>query len=92
MPRGRKAVGLSRHRCRSLTPDTLVSLTACGCSVHGQCDEGITGSGQCFCEAGWTGRFCDTLTGLLREWPAGAAPGYGDPLEGVQVRLELSGS
>ncbi|EGW09706.1 Stabilin-2 [Cricetulus griseus] len=40
----------------------LPHCQACGCSEHGQCDEGITGSGQCLCEAGWTGRFCDTLT------------------------------
>ncbi|XP_048212984.1 stabilin-2 isoform X1 [Perognathus longimembris pacificus] len=34
----------------------------CGCSVHGQCDEGILGSGLCFCEAGWTGHVCDVPT------------------------------
>ncbi|EPY74062.1 hyaluronan receptor for endocytosis-like protein [Camelus ferus] len=35
---------------------------ACGCSDHGHCDDGITGSGQCVCELGWTGRLCDKQT------------------------------
>ncbi|XP_064235981.1 stabilin-2 isoform X2 [Aotus nancymaae] len=37
-------------------PDCL----PCRCTAHGQCYDGITGSGQCFCETGWTGPLCDT--------------------------------
>ncbi|KFO30281.1 Stabilin-2 [Fukomys damarensis] len=38
----------------------LPDCQACGCSEHGQCEDGISGSGHCLCESGWTGRLCDT--------------------------------
>lgn len=38
--------------CPSLSP-------ACHCSSHGRCDEGLGGSGSCFCDEGWTGPSCE---------------------------------
>ena len=34
------------------------SCTACNCN-HGTCDDGITGTGTCVCNAGWEGASCD---------------------------------
>lgn len=45
--------------CRSLSP-------ACRCTSHGHCDEGLGGSGSCFCDEGWTGPRCEVQLG---EWP-----------------------
>ncbi|KAI4563713.1 hypothetical protein MJG53_016287 [Ovis ammon polii x Ovis aries] len=32
---------------------------ACNCTSHGRCDEGLGGSGSCFCDEGWTGPRCE---------------------------------
>ena len=67
-------------KLRSLITDhSAICFPACGCSDHGQCDEGITGSGQCLCEAGWAGRFCDTQAGRSWEGYPPAAPGCSGP-------------
>lgn len=39
---------------------------ACRCTQHGRCDEGLGGSGSCFCDEGWTGPRCEVQLG---EWP-----------------------
>lgn len=54
-PRSRQ---VARSRLAGLEPPpppthrARVCPTACRCSDHGQCDDGTTGSGRCFCEAG----------------------------------------
>ena len=49
-------VGQSLSSCLSLSP-------ACRCTVHGHCDEGLGGSGSCFCDEGWTGPRCEVQLG-----------------------------
>lgn len=44
--------------CLSLSP-------ACNCTSHGHCDEGLGGTGYCFCDEGWTGPHCEVQLG---EW------------------------
>lgn len=47
------------------TPSFLSLPPACNCTSHGRCDEGLGGSGSCFCEEGWTGPRCEVQLG---EW------------------------
>lgn len=39
-----------------------VSL-ACNCTEHGSCDQGVKGTGSCFCDEGWTGQRCENKLG-----------------------------
>uniref|UniRef100_A0AAV2IUI2 Stabilin 2 n=1 Tax=Knipowitschia caucasica TaxID=637954 RepID=A0AAV2IUI2_KNICA len=36
------------------------SCKECNCTEHGTCDDGMKGTGLCFCEEGWTGDRCET--------------------------------
>lgn len=46
------------------TPSSCLSLSAaCRCASHGHCDEGLGGSGSCFCDEGWTGPLCEVQLG-----------------------------
>ena len=47
------------------TPSCLYFSPACNCTSHGRCDEGLGGSGSCFCDEGWTGPRCEVQLG---EW------------------------
>lgn len=47
------------------TPSCLSLSPACNCTSHGRCDEGLGGSGSCFCDEGWTGPHCEVQLG---EW------------------------
>ena len=42
------------------------TCSKCSCT-HGTCSEGLTGSGTCTCELGWTGASC-VATGLVLYW------------------------
>lgn len=54
------------------TPSSCLSLSpACHCTSHGRCDEGLGGSGSCFCEEGWTGPSCEVQ---LSECPLRLCP------------------
>lgn len=54
------------------TPSSCLFLSsACRCTSHGHCDEGLGGSGSCFCDEGWTGSRCEVQLG---EWPMCLCP------------------
>ena len=38
-------------------------FVVCKCAVHGKCDDGMDGSGNCFCDEGWTGNYCESKLG-----------------------------
>lgn len=54
----------SWERASYSASDLCISFPACECKSNGQCDEGPSGTGRCFCETGWTGRLCETKLGL----------------------------
>ena len=74
---------------RAPTPPFLSLPLACNCTSRGRCDEGLGGSGSCFCEEGWTGPRCEVQLG---EWPCAhahpahtsACPNCSHGWEGVQ--------
>uniref|UniRef100_A0A6I8N7Y5 Stabilin 1 n=1 Tax=Ornithorhynchus anatinus TaxID=9258 RepID=A0A6I8N7Y5_ORNAN len=49
----------------------LLSPAECNCSAHGRCDDGVSGSGFCFCSEGWSGVHCETR---LEEIPTCSPP------------------
>jgi hypothetical protein len=55
--------------------------------VHGTCDEGVSGTGACSCDSGWTGTNCDTPS------PSDAgADSSGDASDGATHGTPYSGT
>lgn len=79
---------LSRGRLSYSSSDLCVSFPACECKNNGQCDEGYSGTGRCFCETGWTGRLCETKLGLCLLSPV-CPWSYGLKLLAVQQKVSI---
>lgn len=67
---GPQCQGMSSLSCPIRSRPTSFALCvnlsfspACHCTPHGRCDEGLGGSGSCFCDEGWTGPRCEVQLG-----------------------------